>query len=187
MWAFWKKFQIHYLVICKMRNFKMKYYWKNTFYIVALHNNSKEMYFSFHVIGEVLYKLGLYIWLLYYLYGKGATSPFRISASSSSLFWICLNFTVLIYSRHSHPRRSEGDGEGTCPPNFWKTWFVPLNKHNRNYPKLNKCIFRLHILLILDSHLKRNDWNGGALNVWQIYFCLHIPSPVSSTTMQMNG
>jgi len=34
---------------------------------------------------------------------------------------------------------------------------VSTNKNTLNYSELNKCIFRLHILHILDYHLRGND------------------------------
>ena len=80
--------------------------------------------------------------------------------------------------RYIHGCRSRG---GCVPPNFWRTWIVPPNKDTPSYSKLNKCIFRLHILHILESYLKGNFWNGGTNNVWQIYFWLHIPFLVSTT------
>ena len=49
---------------------------------------------------------------------------------------------------------------GADPGEDWKTWIVPPNKNTQN-------IFYIYIL---DSHLIRNDWNGGTDNVWQIYF-----------------
>ena len=42
-------------------------------------------------------------------------------------------------------------GGGHVPSNFWKKLIVPPNKNTLNYSKLNKCIFRLHSLHILDS------------------------------------
>ena len=65
-----------------------------------------------------------------------------------------------------------GTVEDMSPPVSEKHELCPPNKNTLNYSKLNKCIFRLHILHILDSHLKRNYWNGGTNKGWQIYFWL---------------
>ena len=54
----------------------------------------------------------------------------------------------------AHGCRSGGRTGGTCPPPISeKHELSPPIKYTLNYSKLNKCIFRLHILHIIDSDL----------------------------------